>query len=393
MIKSYVLTISEIDDAEFALEEFENELKKIELLKNSVGIVSVSTDYFDSGVYDAVASAAPFPLIGMSAYTQNAQGNVSVYLFSILVLTSDDCEFAHGFSEEILPGSDVTGLTRKLTENLTGGLNSKAKLAFLYAPFLPYQFSFNYLKDIEAFDETLPVFGSLASCEVAKVVTDSRTVYGGQVFENRLVMLCVAGNLTPEFYIGAITKDAIIIPNIGEVTAANDNIVTEINNVKVKEVFERIGFKDGIYKDTGSITLSMLVEERDNGGNIVSSAVRGMLELNDEHAVFGGRVPEKSSLSGVISTKEVITETAREVLTRIKTEHRDKTIILYSCLGRKIALIDEPLLEFKLIGDELAGSDFNYIATTSGGELCPTSVTAKKAYNSEHNQTLIACVF
>jgi len=83
MIKSYVITITEVDDAEFALEELEAQFSKLELMKNTVGIVSVSTDYFGTGVYTAVAEALPFPLIGMSAYAQNANGNTSVYLFSI----------------------------------------------------------------------------------------------------------------------------------------------------------------------------------------------------------------------------------------------------------------------------------------------------------------------
>ena len=114
MIKSYVITITEVDDTEFALEELETQLSKIELMKNTIGIVSVSTDYFETGVYAAVAKALPFPLIGMSAYAQNANGNIGIYLFSILVLTSDDCEFAHGISDEIPEQGDVTALTREL---------------------------------------------------------------------------------------------------------------------------------------------------------------------------------------------------------------------------------------------------------------------------------------
>ena len=392
MIKSYVITITEIDDSALALEELSEQLSAISLLKNTVGIVSVSIDYLETGVYEAVAKAAPFPVLGLSTYGQNADGNISVYLFSILVLTSDDCEFAHGYSDIIPSQGDVDELIKKLYQKCNRDLEDRAKIAFLYAPMMTFQFSFNYLEAIAKLDKALPVFGSLASCEAMKIMDESRTVYNAQIFDNQLVMLLISGNVAPSFYLGSLTKESIIIPHFGEVTAAKDNAVMEINHQKVNDVFEKIGLKDGAIKDEGSLSLSILAEEKDSSGNLTSSAVRGLLAMEEGVAVFGGRIPVGAVLSAAISTKEVIAQTAREVVKQIKAEHSDKTILLYSCLGRQISLLDEPMMEYEIIDDELRDSSFRYVAAVSGGELCPVSVTETKAENSEHNQTLIACV-
>ena len=393
MIKSHVITINEIDDPEIALEEFETQLSSFQLLKNTVGIVSVSTDYLDTGVYAAVAKAVPFPLIGMSAYAQNANGNTAVYLFSILVLTTDDCEFVHGISGIIPQQGDVNSITQEMYKKIRAGLDERPKLALLYAPFFAQQCSYNYLKAIAELDEVLPVFGSLASCEVTKLQTDSRALYGEQILSDRLVMLLIAGNISPCFYIGSITKEAIIIPNIGEVTAAKDNIVMEVNNSKVNEVLEKIGFKDGGMQNEGAGTLVFIADEKDSDGNIISSAARIVYVVGDGIAVFGGRVAVGSALSVGATTKEVIAETAKDVLSRIKTEHSDKTVLLYPCLARQLALLGESMAEYDIFSEELKDSSLNYVAAASGGEICPTSVTENKAYNSEHNQSLVACVF
>ena len=392
MIKSFMINITEIDDTEFALEELESQLSAQELLKNTVGIATVNTEFLNSGVYTGVVNALPFPVLGMSAYSQNANGNTGIFLFSIMVLTSDTCEFAHCVSEVIPEAGDVTALTQDLYKKISVSLESRAKVAFLYAPFLPQQCPYNYLQSLSELDASLPVFGSIASCEVTKMGVEERSLYGGAAYKDRLVMLLAAGDVSPRFYIGSITKESVIMPDIGEVTAAKDNIVMEVNNTKVDVAFKKIGFEDGAIKDAGAITLVFIAEEKDSGGNVISATARSLYVVDDGIAAFGGRMAVGSTLSVAATTKEVILETGRDVLSQIKSEHHDKAVLLYSCLGRQIALLGEPMAEYDFIGEEFQGSGFTYVMAASGGELCPTSLTEAKAYNSEHNQTLIACV-
>ena len=100
-----------------------------------------------------------------------------------------------------------------------------------------------------------------------------------------------------------------------------------------------------------------------------------------------------SVLSIVVTTPKIIESSARKLLSRIKEENRNKTVLMYTCLGRQISLLDEFLKEHEIVGEELAEGGFTYVTCTSGGEICPIAVTETKAFNSEHNSSLTACVF
>ena len=393
-MNSYVITITEVDDPEIALEELHGQLSAIILQKNSIGIVSVNPEFFSSGVYETIVKAVPFPVIGMSAYTQNANGETGIYLFSILVLSSDNCEFAYGVSDVIPEKGDVLAITQDFYKGLALDLTDRAKLAFLYAPYIMQQCSYNYLQAISEIDGRLPIFGSLASNELTKMMTDTITLCGEKMYNDRLVMLLVSGEISPQFYIGTITEKAVIMRNIGEVTAAKDHVVMEINNARASDFFEKIGIKDGAdILLEGTLSFMIIADELDESGKVISSVARGLAAIEDGAALFGGRIPVGAVLSVAVTTKDVIVDTAREVLSRIKSEHSDKTALLYSCLGRQIALLDEPMMEYEIIREEFKNNNFNYVVSASGGEICPTFVTETEIYNREHDQSLIACVF
>jgi hypothetical protein len=392
-MRSYIITITEVDEVELAIEELEAQMSEVKLLNNSVGIVTLSTEFINSGIYAAIAKAIPFPLIGMTTNTQNANGKIGTFLLSILVLTSNDCEFAYGSSGILPVKGDVTEITQECYKSIRSKLTGKTKLALLYAPFMAYQCTYKYLSAVSGIDECVPIFGSLAATVVTRIETDMRTICGEHCFENRLVMLLISGDIAPEFYIASVTDNPELITNVGEVTAAQDNHVMEINNTKINDVLEKIGYNAGSLKDDGTLTSVFIMHEIDKDGNLLPSAARGINTLDDGVAIFGGRVPVGSVLSFAVTTKDDIATTARKTISRIKGEHSDKTILMYSCLGRQIALLDEPMMEYEIINEQLLGSSFTYVAAASGGEICPTFITETKAHNNEHNQTLIACVF
>jgi hypothetical protein len=392
MIKSYSIVIDEVDEAEFALEQLNAQMAEIKLLKNSIGIVSVKTDFINSGVYAAVAKAVPFPLLGMTSYSQAVNGQAGMFLFSILILTSDSCQFAHGVSDIIPEKDDVKKVTQDLYKGISSKINENAKLALLYSPLMLHQCPYNYLKAISEINERIPVFGSLASVEIAKLATDTRTVYGEEIFENRLVMLLISGDVSPEFYIGSVPKSSIAMPDIGEATAAKDNHLMEVNNVPISEFFEKVGFSLGALENEGTLTTVFIVDEKDKDGKLISSAARSFLTINDGVGVFGGNIPVGSVLSIAVISKDDIVSTSKGIAAQIKAKHRDKTILMYSCLGKQIALLDEPMKEFEALNDEFKDSGLSYVVASSGGEICPTSVSETKAYNNEHNQSLVVCV-
>lgn len=392
-MKSYVITITEIDDQNLALDELNAQISNITLLKNTVGIVSVNPEYVQSGIYAAAANAVPFPLLGMTTLSQTVNGQIGTFLFSILVLTSDTCEFEYGTSGVISREGDAAKLTQECYQNIRAKVEGDVRLCLLYVPYTEYRCTNEYISAIAEIDEHVPVFGSLANADMEHLFDDMKTLCGANHYNDRLVMLLISGDIAPEFYIGSITKEAVIMPDIGEVTEATSNHVMRINGMKVGDFFEKIGFFVGDARNQGLLTSIFMVDEKDEAGNIVSSVSRGVLSQSDDSVIFGGNVPVGSVLSVATTTKEMVVATAKDVALRIKEHHNGKTVLMYSCIGRRFSLLDEPVKEYETLNEQLQGSNFNCLVSCSCGEICPTLVTETKTYNSEHNQALIACVF
>jgi len=391
-MQSYIITLTEIDDTELALDELKTQLSAVCLLKNTVGIVSVNPEFIQTGIYEAVAKAAPFPLVGMTTLAQTANGTTGMYLFSIMVLTSDTCAFSYEFSDAIPQKGDAGELTRRCYKTARARLDTDVKLTLLYAPFMEHRCSNDYISAIADIDSSVPVFGSLANADMENLLAELKTLCCGQYFNNRLVMLLISGNIAPKFHIGSITKDAVVLPNIGKVTEARGNHVMKINGMNAGEFFEQIDFFIGDARNKGLLTSIFIVNTKDENGNLGSSVSRGILSLEDEAVVFGGNVPVGAVLSIATTTKKMVLATAEEVAEKIKKGNSGKAVLMYSCIGRRFSLLDDTLAEYEMLNRQLADSGINYTASCSCGEICPVSINKTEAYNSEHNQALIACV-
>jgi len=391
MIKSYSIIINEVDETELALEELNSQLPKLELLKNTVGIVTVNKDFVISGVYSAVAKATPFPLVGMTSYSQIVNGKIGTFMFSIMVLTSDDCEFVCGMSEPVPDTGDVKEQIQKFYNDMRSKLNGEAKLAILYPSFMYLHYPYQYIKAITEIDNKIPIFGSLSNGEIIDVVTSARTLLGETISSNQAVMLLISGNVEPKFYFSSITKESITMPNIGIVTSAEGNFLREINNMKAKEFLEKVNLKPDSACQKIIMFSHFLADEKNEKGEIISSVVKSLAMPKDDGYIFVCGIQVGSNLSAISFTGDVVMETAKTVMEQIKEKHKGGTLLIYSCLGRRAALLNEPYKEFELM-NEMLGNNFNYMATCSGGEICPTSVSEKEVVNNEHNETLIACI-
>jgi hypothetical protein len=391
MIKSYPIIINEIDEIELALEELHSQLSKLKLLENTVGIVTVNKDFVVSGVYSAIAKATPFPLVGLTSYSQIVNGKIGTFMFSIMVLTSDDCVFACGMSEAVPDTGTVKEQVQKCYNDLRSKLNGDVKLVFLYPNFMYGHYPNQYIKAITEIDNSIPIFGSQSNGEIIDAATSARTLHCENISSNQVAMLLVSGNVSPKFYLGSTTKESIMMPNIGVVTAADENCLLEINNIKAKQFLEEANLKPDSVNQKPIFFSTFIADEKNEKGEIVSSVVKSLVMPKDDGYLFACGVQVGSSLSAISFTGEVVMETAKDVMEQIKTKHKEGTLFIYSCLGRRAALLNEPHKEFELMS-KILGNNFNYIATCSGGEICPTSSTEIEIVNNEHNETLIACI-
>jgi hypothetical protein len=384
MIKSTVLILEEIDDADDAKLELQQKLAEITLCKNTVGIVTVHPDFVL--LCCEIASSFPFPTVGTTTFTQLAGEEVSVHLFSVLVLTSDDCEFACGISDEIPPTGDVTVLSQNLYKSLAEKLPSEPKLAYLVHSFLPGHYSYKYLSAISAVNEKLPIFGTVANDLIATTPYDTNAtpLYCGESKLNNLVMVLVSGNIEPKFYVSKFSDDYIALRNVGKVTKAEENRLYEINGVPVLEFLSSLGIE---------------IAQMANGATMIFSnsdddfVARVLITAQDDYIVLAGNVAVGAMMSVAIQDKTIILKTATEIMNQIKNDFPTGTVLLYSCLFRRYTLLNEPLLEYEVLRDGLVSGNYTVTAACASGEICPTKATADEVINREHNQSLIACVF
>jgi hypothetical protein len=391
MIKSHSIVINEIDETELALKELHSQLENLQLLKNTVGIVTVNKDFVVSGVYSAIAKETPFPIVGMTSYSQTVNGKIGTFMFSIMVLTSDDCEFACGMSEAVPDTGEVKEQVQKCYKDLRSKLNGDVKLVFLYPNFMYGHYPNQYIKAITEIDNNVPIFGSQSNGEIIETATSARTLYCESISGNQVAMLLISGNVEPKFYLGSTTKESIMAPDIGVVTAAEGNCLIEINNTKAKQFLEEANLKPDSVNQKASFFSTFIADEKNEKGETVSSVVKSLVMSKDDSYIFACGIQVGSSLSAISFTREVVMETAKDVMEQIKANHKEGTLIIYSCLGRRAALLNEPNKEFELM-NKILGNNFNYIATCSGGEICPTSRAETEVVNNEHNETLIACI-
>ena len=392
-MKSYVITITEVDDPQIALEDLKAQMAKTELLKNSIGIVSVSPDCIDSGVYAAVANALPFPLAGMTTFSQTANGVNGMFLLSILILTSDTCEFACGHSAAITGTADVSSLMRECYADVKGRLSGEPKLALLYPPFPEDSLTgpaTHCLRALSAENEDLPIFGSLA-CREVENLPESMAIFGADASSERCALVLVSGDISPEFYVGAVTDEATVISVVGVVTKASENRVLEINGMNVKKFFEQMDYFIG--KDINETASSsiLIAETKDENGKILSSLAQGILLLTDEYAALDNFIEPGTVLSLAALTKEAVVATTGKAAAWINGHEHGKTALIYTCLRRWFAAADASLKELDIIDQSLAG--VNYQASYSSGEICPTSAKGEKILNAKHSSSIAACVF
>jgi len=122
-------------------------------------------------------------------------------MFSIMVLTSNDCEFACGISEPVPETGEVKEQVQKCYKNLRSKLSGHVKLVFLYPNFMYGHYPNQYIKAITEIDSNVPIFGSQSNGEIIDVPSAARTLHSESISNNQAAMLLISGNIEPKFYL------------------------------------------------------------------------------------------------------------------------------------------------------------------------------------------------
>jgi hypothetical protein len=286
-----------------------------------------------------------------------------------------------------------------LREKLGAGNKNSPKLALLYTPFMIERFPGEYIDVISSIDPKVPVFGAVANAkETVDSLGGNLTLCNGNASKSDVVLVLISGDFTPKFFVSHFTETSVVLKDIGVVTKCEKSILKEINGVNAADFLEKVGFSEVRnnydHFNSGLLTTAFILDcgshgESDAGESQIVS--RSPHAITDEGVHCVGHIREGAKISVAFSTPESVVETARGIVGEI-ADSGGQTALIYSCLGRRVGLMNNSLEELRLIKSGLS-EKINYTVTYVGGEISPVAVDEGLACNHEHNQTLIACVF
>ena len=379
MIKSFAAVTREIDDPKAAVEEILAALDLAgNLMKNAVGIVSCFSEFIDTGVVEAVCGALPFDCIGATTCLNAAGGETDQILFSIIVLTSDDCSF----ESLIIPIEEP--YREDIGRALGGLLGRPAGRPALFLSYFPLINEVSGDMMLEAIDRAtggIPLFGTTAVDHLPDYAT-SQTICNGKAYRKTLVLGAVYGDVTMDF--GVASLDGSKIRNQKAIITSSDgNLLIGVNGNTALEYLEEIGLsREVLSKGLGFIPF--VVDHR--AGTL--PVARAIFALTPEgYVVCGGAMPVNGTLGIGSMDREDVLRTTQTVLKPLA--EKGATILGYSCVARYLILGARNKAEADAFMEIAGGAPYLY--AYSGGEICPLPDANGRLRNMYHNFTGVFC--
>ncbi|MDR1778762.1 MAG: FIST C-terminal domain-containing protein [Clostridiales Family XIII bacterium] len=394
MIRSFTAFTNEVDDTEAAVSEIQTQLDAFGPLgRSTVALVNAYPEFIESGAYEAIARALPFPVVGCTTLGAVDPATEILECLSFHILTSDDVYFQPGLTEPI-PGEAeapiLEGYARAVFEAENAGIANANKPALIlsYLPLLMNAGGDFLVQAIDKASGGVLNFGTTAVDDTTDYL-NSRVLFNEGIYADRYAFVLVYGEVNPRFYVATIPPDRILA-NTGVVTAVSGNQIQAINNRPVSEFLMDLG----LTKDENDVIVGMnsypfIVDLGDGRPPVV----RIIFAITPEgYAVCGGDIPVGATLSvGNIDKPSVLYATG-EKLDELLADGAPGALISFSCIGRLYAMEFEPLKEAHLVRDKFAPTRTPFTLAYSGGEVCPLKTAGETNYaNRFHNDTFIAC--
>ena len=374
----------ELDEPEIAVAEI---LEQLDLennaLKHSVGILTCSYDYIETGMAASVCEALPFDVIVCTTLTNANNDESGTMLLCLTVLTADDCLFVTSMTPSLKENADMDCIYASV-EQAASELGQPVKLAIAFFPLL----STGSLGILDKLDDALkgvPIFGTIACDHDTANYSNTHVIRNGGHHRECLSFLLIAGNVNPK-YVLASTSEQRLRKQLAVITSSEGCLLKEANNMSAKDYLTSIG----ITTDVGVEALSSVpfVVDYGDGTQPAARAIYGFDE--NGYATFGGVIPEGGKLSIGTMDVEDILYTAEKSSEKLIDKDDLNGIILFPCLGRNMILTLDPMQEIdvvrKVIGDRVP-----WHLAYSAGECCPVYDKDGKTVNRFHNFTFIGC--
>ncbi|MDR2899173.1 MAG: FIST C-terminal domain-containing protein [Clostridiales bacterium] len=379
MIKSIVAVTREIDDVDAAVSEILSVINpEKNLLKNSLGIISCFSEFEDTGVLKAVCDALPFECIGATTCMCAGSNQVDQVLFTITVLTSDDCDFG---ALKVHVGD---GMDRSVKDAVKPYMDRNGKKPVMFFSFFPLINAISGDTILDAVDNAtggLPIFGATA-VDHNMDYSMAKTILNGEAFREDLILAPVYGNVNAKFEVASLNEKKLRSQK-AIITESDVNILISVNGKSALEYLTEIGLTK-VDLETGLGVLPLAVGHNDGRMTVA----RAVFALTPEgYAVCGGAMPVNATLSvGHIDAKDVVEVTKSTVTSLVKDYD---TILGYSCRARFFAQGANKTAESEI--DNEITNDVSCAFSYVGGEICPMPDDDGKLKNFYHNFTVIFC--
>lgn len=388
MIKTIVAHTSEVDDVQSAVKEILDQLSlKEQMRANTVGIIACHYEFVFSGVVKAVCDALPFDVVGTITSAEAVQGEVGIFMLTLMVLTSDETQFRTALTPSLLEDSEQGIRDTYLTTS--GDIEGKPSLIFAFAPYIVQNSGDTYVHVFTEVSGGVPCFGTLA-VDDSQDFRDCYMIHNGEHYRDRMAMLLVYNDFVPKFYIATISEGRIMFDKPALITESQGHILKEVNGRPLVEYFDSLGLTQASETSYAMTSLPFMLDYGD-GTPLVSKV---FIALTDEkYGICAGAMPEGCTLYlGVFDKDDVLLTTRQTVQAALSDIEGASGILIYSCISRIMSLAGDSTAEMELVRSKV-GDKLPVMMAYSGGEMCPTQQSGAGAINRFHNNAFILCVF
>jgi len=394
-MKSFVNVTNQIDDLQLAVEELTSGATPDKLQKNTVGILFCYSDMDTSELASVLAQKVGFPILGCTAISTMDHMGFHDMAATLMILTADDCTFAAAVSEPITP-QNVAENIEKTCHFVRKTLGEEPKLLFALPPYMLEIMLDEYASGFNRCCPGVPVWGGLPSYNATG--DQNLTIFGGEAYPDRLVLLAVTGNVRPVFSVQNVT--AVDVDRKRKVTQSKDNVIYRVGDQTFTDYLREVGLPvESLTQGNATITFvsnPLLVESSKDDFSFVRTLHEINLEEGSGTAI--GQIPVESTISMCSLQRREIEQAAVAGINSLKEKMSDiqrdgytySTVLAVSCIGRHLLMSPNNDAEVKSLLTEFP-ADLALIGFYSYGELGPQGV--KQTQNFAHNESLILCAF
>ena len=397
MIQIYTAFTREIDDPEEAVREIIEQIKPAEnMLANTIGIVQFHHEFAETGVYQAIAGALPFEIVGCATSFISTNDQYGEFSLAVTMLTADDVNF----SVWTLENADAKSREQIFDEitQISAGMcvRETPKMVMPFLSQLTHFSGDDLITMVNALRNPFPLFGTIAFSEENKK-GNNIVVQGGKISCDMYAFAAFYGDLEPTF---RVTTSFDYDENLGdtaEISDAEGPVLKAVNGIPTAEYLRKKGLlNEASISGNWSVWVVPAIMTRLDGSKVARAFLGVVPGTNDIYSA--GALEMGAKISFAYMNREKTLSSAERLLEQIDAAN-ENNIIAFSCAARSWSLDSQYLAEINKIAEcadkyrQKNNVPLNYCVSYSAGEICPLLNDNGELVNTLHNYTLISCSF